>query len=182
MRLLHNKGYVILVLTKAEEHTINVGETITVMVEGQSYEVSLAAISDETTPKASVAVDGETKTIKGGETKVIAYYFYTNFRCKSCLTIEKYTKEAIEENFEDELSSGKLVFKTINIEEEDNKHFVDDYQLYTKSVVLSLVKDGEEIRFKNLKKVWESLRSKDDFFKYIIFNYYLYFFIINIYL
>ena len=102
-----------------------------------------------------------------GEAKVIAYYFYTNYRCQSCYTIEKYTKEAIEGNFEDELTSGELVFKPVNIEEKENEHFLDDYQLYTKSVVLSLVKDGEEIKFKNLKKVWELLRNKDEFYKYI---------------
>lgn len=102
-----------------------------------------------------------------GETKVIAYYFYTNYRCQSCYTIEKYTKESIEENFEDELTSGELVFKPVNTEEKENEHFLGDYQLHTKSVVLSLVKDGEEIKFKNLKKVWELLRNKDGFYKYI---------------
>jgi hypothetical protein len=102
-----------------------------------------------------------------GEAKVIAYYFYTNYRCQSCYTIEKYTKESIEGNFEDELTSGELVFKPVNIEEKENEHFLGDYQLYTKSVVLSLVKDGEEIKFKNLKKVWELLRNKDEFYKYI---------------
>lgn len=102
-----------------------------------------------------------------GETEVIAYYFYTNFRCQSCYTVEKYTKEAIESNFEDELSSGKLVFKPTNIEAKENEHFINDYQLYTKSVVLSLVKDGKEVRFKNLNKVWELLMNKENFFKYI---------------
>ncbi len=102
-----------------------------------------------------------------GEAKVIAYYFYTNYRCQSCYTIEKYTQGAIEENFEDELTSGELVFKPVNVEEKENEHFLGDYQLYTKSVVLSLVKDGEEIKFKNLKKVWELLRNKDEFYKYI---------------
>jgi hypothetical protein len=101
------------------------------------------------------------------EIKVIAYYFYTNYRCQSCYTIEKYTKEAIENNFKDELTSGELVFRPVNIEEKGNEHFLGDYQLYTKSVVLSLVKDGEEIEFKNLKKVWELLRNKDEFYKYI---------------
>ena len=102
-----------------------------------------------------------------GEAKVIAYYFYTNYRCQSCYTIEKYTKESIEGNFEGELASGELVFKPVNIEEKENEHFLGDYQLYTKSVVLSLVKDGKEIKFKNLKKVWELLRNKDEFYKYI---------------
>jgi len=111
-------------------------------------------------------MSAEEKTVYE-ETKVIAYYFYTNFRCQSCYTIEKYTKEAIEGNFEDELASRKLVFTPVNVEEKENEHFLSDYQLYTKSVVLSLVKDGEEMKFKNLKKVWEFLRNKEEFYKYI---------------
>ncbi len=121
--------------------------------------------------QASVASEAQAEKISTeeksspGETEVIAYYFYTNFRCQSCYTIEKYTKEAIESNFEDELVSGKLVFKAVNVEEKE--HFINDYQLYTKSVVLSLIKDGKEVRFKNLKEVWELLRNKDRFYIYI---------------
>lgn len=111
-------------------------------------------------------MSAEEKTVYG-ETKVIAYYFYTNFRCQSCYTIEKYTKEALESIFEDELASRKLVFTPVNVEEKENEHFLGDYQLYTKSVVLSLIKDGKEVRFKNLKQVWELLGNKDEFYKYI---------------
>ena len=39
--------------------------------------------------------------------------------------------------------------------------------LYTKSVVLSLVKDGQEVKFKNLEQVWQLLRNKDKFYQYI---------------
>lgn len=116
---------------------------------------------------STVKVKPEPKKDTTQETKVIAYYFYTNYRCQSCYTIEKYTKEAIEGNFDDELASGVLVFKPVNVEEKENEHFLGDYQLYTKSVVLSLIKDGKEIKFKNLKKIWELLRNKDEFYKYI---------------
>ena len=98
---------------------------------------------------------------------VIVYYFHGNFRCTSCHRIEQYTKEAVEQYFSDELSSGKLVFSQVNVEKQDNAHFVKDYQLYTKSVVLSLVKNGNEIKYINLEKVWNYLRNKEQFFSYI---------------
>ena len=101
------------------------------------------------------------------EKTVIVYYFHTTFRCYSCYTIEKYTKEAIEEFFGDELSSGKLIFRPLNVEKKENRRFVKDYQLYTKSVVVSLVKNGEEVKFNNLEKVWHYLRNKEQFFNYI---------------
>jgi len=98
---------------------------------------------------------------------VVAYYFHGNFRCANCLKIEQYSKEAIEQNFKDELSSGKLVFKVINIETKGNEHFVQDYQLYTKSLVISLVKDGKEVKFDNLTKVWEFLWNRQTFYDYV---------------
>jgi len=99
--------------------------------------------------------------------KVIAYYFHTTFRCPSCYKIEQYTEGAIKEYFEKEIESGNLVYEVINVEGKGSEHFVQDYQLYTKSVVLSFVKDGKEVKFKNLEQVWQLLRNKDKFYKYI---------------
>ncbi|NQU18982.1 hypothetical protein HQ550_02380 [bacterium] len=101
------------------------------------------------------------------ENNVIAYYFHGTFRCYTCTNIEKYSREAIEANFKDALQSGKLEFKAVNVEERGNEHFVNDYQLYTKSLVLSLVKDGKETQYKNLEKIWEYVRDKEKFFNYV---------------
>lgn len=98
---------------------------------------------------------------------VAVYYFHGNFRCVNCRNIERYTKEAVEKYFQKELNSGKIVFKVINVERKGNEHFADDYKLYTKSVILSLVKDGKEVRFDNLSKVWEHLNNRNNFHDYI---------------
>ena len=99
--------------------------------------------------------------------QVVVYYFHGTFRCSSCLRIEQYSREAIEKYFGNELKSGKLIFKVINVEEKGNEHFVNDYQLYTKSLVLSLVKDGKEIKSENLAKVWEYLGNREKFYEYV---------------
>ena len=99
--------------------------------------------------------------------RVVAYYFHTTFRCPSCHKIEQYTEGAIKEYFAKEIESGDLVYEVTNIEDKGNEHFVQDYQLYTKSVVLSLVKDGKEVGFKNLENVWQLLRNRDKFYEYI---------------
>jgi hypothetical protein len=79
--------------------------------------------------------------------KLVVYYFHGNQRCSNCLKIEAYTKEAIDSNA--------------------NKHYRDDYQLYTKSVILSDLHNGKEVRWKNLDKVWEYLGDKAAFKNYI---------------
>ena len=99
--------------------------------------------------------------------KVYAYYFHGSMRCSTCYKLEQYSKEAIESNFKSELASGELEFKVFNIEEKGNAHFVNDYQLYTKALVLSLVKDDKEVKSKNLNKIWELVGNKDKFIAYI---------------
>lgn len=99
--------------------------------------------------------------------EVIAYYFHGNFRCSTCLKLERYSAEAIETNFKDALASGKLEFKTVNVEEKGNEHYGEDYQLYTKSLILSLVKDGKEIKWKNMDKIWEYVGNKQKFMNYV---------------
>lgn len=98
---------------------------------------------------------------------VVVYYFHTNFRCPNCYNMEKWTKEVVDITFKDEQASGKLVMKIINTETKGNEHFMADYQLYTKSVVLSLVKDGKQVKFTNLAKVWDYLRSCEKFESYV---------------
>lgn len=102
-----------------------------------------------------------------GLDKLIAYYFHGSYRCPTCRKLEQYSKEAIEDNFKDALSQGKIEFKVINVEDRGNEHFVDDYQLYTKALVISLNKDGKEIKYKNLEKIWDYVGNKDKFFEYI---------------
>jgi len=99
--------------------------------------------------------------------KVIAYYFHGTMRCPTCYKLEQYSKEAIETNFKDALASGKLEFKVVNVEDKGNEHYGNDYQLYTKSLILSLVKDGKEIKWKNMDKIWEYVGNKQRFIDYV---------------
>jgi hypothetical protein len=82
--------------------------------------------------------------------------------------IEKNTKEAIEENFKGALASGRLEFKPVDVEALGNEHFVKEYKLYSKAVVLSLVKDRKEVKFKNLTEIWQYARNKKAFSEYIV--------------
>lgn len=99
--------------------------------------------------------------------KVTAYYFHGSFRCPTCTAMEKYSKDVIDGNFKEALQSGRVEFKAINVEERENEHFVNDYKLYAKSLILSLVKNGKEIKSKNLNKIWEYAHNKQKFSDYV---------------
>ncbi len=99
--------------------------------------------------------------------RTIAYYFHGSVRCYTCNLMEKYSKEAIGTNFKDALANGVLEFRSVNVEDPGNEHFVDDYGLYTKSLILSMEKDGKEVKSKSLDKIWEYARNRQRFVDYV---------------
>jgi frataxin-like iron-binding protein CyaY len=114
------------------------------------------------------SIGGMVSVVKAeDEAQVAVYYFHTKFRCQSCHKIEQLMEESLKNNFPKQLEEGSLIYKVVNVEEEGNKHFIRDYQLYAKSVVLSLRKNGEELEYKNLDKIWMCLGDKQEFSDYI---------------
>lgn len=83
------------------------------------------------------------------------YYFYGNQRCFSCNRIEALTLKAIE---------GKgVTFKAINLDETVNEHFVKDFELDTRVVVIQ-----HNGTYKKMENVWGLVNGKEeDFIKYI---------------
>ena len=101
------------------------------------------------------------------EHKVIAYYFHGDKRCRTCFMIETFTGEAIKEGFPRQLESGKLELRIVNVDEPGNGHFIGNYKLTTKSVIIAEYRDGVEERWKNLNLVWEYVNDKESFLDYI---------------
>ena len=125
--------------------------------------------SDQSVPSGKT-IPGEDKAISGDQAAsehIVATYFHGSRRCATCLKIEAYTEEALKEKFADALKSGKLVWRSVDFSVSENQHFVNDYQLYSQSVILSSVKDDKETGWKNLDKVWRLVRDKKAFFSYI---------------
>jgi hypothetical protein len=99
--------------------------------------------------------------------RTVAYYFHGNARCTSCLKIEAYSAEAIKAKFADQLKAGTLEWKVVNVEEPANSHFITDYQIVSKTVVLVQMDGNKQLRFKNLENVWNFLGNKDRFIDYV---------------
>ncbi len=97
----------------------------------------------------------------------VVTYFTGDVRCPSCLKIEKLTRQTVETRFTQQLQSGTLVFRTLNVDEPEHKHFVDDYQLVSKTVIVSVRENGREIGFENLTDVWLKLNDPVEFENYL---------------
>lgn len=112
-------------------------------------------------------IDNSSEKKKEPAHQVIAYYFHGTRRCVTCQTIEAYTEESLRSEFSGELESGKLVWRPVNVDTPDNEHFVQDYKLSTRSVVLVEMLGGKQKQWKNLPRVWELVRDKSVFIAYI---------------
>jgi len=97
----------------------------------------------------------------------VVYYFHGTARCPTCRKFESFSSEALREAFAEALKDGRLEWRVVNIEEPDNEHFVSDYQLYSKSIVIVKIQDGKQIAWKNLKRIWELVRDKEAFMQYV---------------
>jgi len=107
------------------------------------------------------------EVVKKADRKIIVYYFHSNYRCSNCYKIEQYSKEAVEIYFTAELKSGIIEYRIINYDQKENAHYIKDYGLYTKSLFVTLVENGREIKSKNLTGVWNYLYNKDEFYNYV---------------
>lgn len=106
-------------------------------------------------------------TNKDGSCKVIAYYFHGTRRCWTCKKIEELTEETIKFYFQAELEKGVLEFSSVNVDKQQNKHFIEDYKLYTKSVVIAKIVDGKQESWKNLERIWQLVHNEEAFIDYI---------------
>ena len=99
--------------------------------------------------------------------KVIVYYFHGTYRCPSCTKIEKWSYEAIKDSFPKALKEDRLLWKPVNVDKPENTHFIKEYSLFTKSLIITEVKGDQQTKWKNLDKVWRLLRDQEKFFAYV---------------
>lgn len=101
---------------------------------------------------------------------LIAYYFHGDVRCVTCKTMEAYASETIEQTFARELASGRLQWKKINVDLPGNRHYVDDFNLYTRSLVLVKMVDGQPEDYRNLEAIWTLVGDKPAYVDYVSEN------------
>jgi len=96
--------------------------------------------------------------------RIVVYYLYDSIRCDSCRKIEAYTQEAVHEGFGSEI---RVDWKPLNTDKPENAHYLKDYKLISKSVVVAEFDGGKQKRWKELDRIWDLLKDKAAFKNYI---------------
>lgn len=141
---------------------------LTALFVGFGIAGQISADKAKSSAPAKVAAEKPSSTVAPDANVDIVYYFMTTQRCPSCMKIEAFTKETVETKFTEALKKGRMIWRMVNVDLPENQHFIKDYQLYTKSVVLVKIRNGKQVEWKNLDKVWTLLQKKSDFQTYIL--------------
>lgn len=97
----------------------------------------------------------------------VVYYFHGNTRCRTCRNMEAYTKETVETRFAPQVTKNAVVYQVVNVEDAGNERFVKDYQLTSRSVVVSYQIGGKELNWRRLDRVWDLVAEKPAFMDYV---------------
>lgn len=98
---------------------------------------------------------------------ILAYYFHGNYRCHTCRTIESLAYKTVSDKFAVELQAGEIVWQEINIEQPENRHFVEDFQLFSSSLVIVRKEGDKVLDWKILQDVWRLVRDESKFTDYV---------------
>ena len=110
--------------------------------------------------RTDTALHAQTKKHSDG---MVVYYFHGNRRCRTCNAIEEYSQEVVTPY----ISNKRVIWETVNIDDSNNNHFIYDFNLTSSGPVIVEYENGKAKRFHALDKVWQLVRNKEAFAKYI---------------
>ena len=122
-------------------------------------------ISPTTEPAPESATAGTSASTTANAVTVT--YFTSDVRCVSCRAIESLTRETLELDFAEAMEGGQLRFQTINIDRAENKHYINEYDLSFKTVVVAGSSQSADGDWEKLDEVWRLLNAPDDFAAYV---------------
>lgn len=97
----------------------------------------------------------------------VAYYFHGNKRCSTCKKLEQYSEEGVHSTELIERTGLNIPLKIVNVQTPENSHFMNDFDLYTQSLVITEITDGRVSRWENLDQIWMLVRDKEKYIKYV---------------
>jgi len=114
--------------------------------------------TDSTVPDPAGAKRAET----------IVYYFHGTMRCPTCLRMERYAHEAVEEALGAEIDAGLVEWQSVNYDEPVNEHFVQEYGLSASALVVVSTGERSTSDWRSLERIWDLSGDELAFKTYVV--------------
>lgn len=70
--------------------------------------------------------------------------FHSTNRCMTCKAIEANTKYTLDTYFANELKTGKIIFKIINVDKKENEKVAEKFEASGTGLFLNVINNGKE--------------------------------------
>lgn len=94
--------------------------------------------------------------------------FHGEKRCRTCIGIGDLARKTLDDEFKTEERAGRVRWEHINYDDPANAHFVKDYGLVSSTVLVTLWKDGKEVKWSRLDGVWDHVDDEPTFRAYVV--------------
>jgi len=91
---------------------------------------------------------------------LIVYYFHRSIRCTGCVNVEEAAFEAVSEDHSDDVDRGVLEWRSIDIDEPENKHFEIEFNLFYQELLFVEMHNNSVAKFESIAKVWQHWNNK----------------------
>jgi len=116
--------------------------------------------------KHSVKFDKQANILpKAKGRQVAVYYLHSTFRCKTCNTIEKMTRQVLNGSYRNELAEGKVLWIVEDFQEQEA--LAKKFEVVASCVVVAEMKDGVVLDYRRLDDVWSQMKDQKAFTRYI---------------
>jgi len=111
-------------------------------------------------PAPEVPSTSDTSSVPADKVEVV--YFHRAQRCSGCLYAEAGVRYTVETYFADELASGKVIFKAVNVGDKENAIIVKKYGAFTSSLFINTIREGTD-HIEEVTEIWLLLGKDEEF-------------------
>jgi len=119
-------------------------------------------VSTPAVPASAPVSATSTNTVE----RVEVFHFHGKQQCYSCITMGDLAEKTVNENFKDELASGRLVFAHVNYDLAENSALKTKYGVTGSSLWIG-VYDADGFHKKQDIRVWSLIVNKEAYSAYV---------------
>jgi thiol-disulfide isomerase/thioredoxin len=137
--------------------------TLVLLSGGISFSCTSPSDSEVTTVTPTDAQTDPTLQPEPGQASYVELvYFHRTRRCHTCQYAGDMTQHVVETYFFDEVTNGKLLFKTLDAQDPENAAMVNKYGAYGSSLFINEVIDGED-NIQSITSIWYKIDNDEEF-------------------
>jgi hypothetical protein len=107
-----------------------------------------------------------TSAVNGTVEKVEVYHFHGSTQCASCIAVGNLAEKTVNENFRNDLDSGRLVFEHVNYDLPENADLATRYEVTGSSLWIGVYDAAGFHKQQNLA-VWYMIDNESGYTQYL---------------